>query len=224
MPLLPGIATQITAAAAAFFCLMLVLPFNYSLAVFFLSLGVVPFEHAMMPGLALDVGLLRVVATAIGGALGLIGGHLLWPSFERRELPALLQRCLRSRRRLRRRRARLDGAGREAPRRRIGHDRNFHMLGPTGALSEFGLAAHDRGNIAVAAASPQQLMLAVNALAHETGRSDAEAEKLLIGLAEGRASGRDAADALRQLPESGPLLHRIGAEIETLTPCQESWS
>ncbi|MFI5032822.1 MAG: FUSC family protein, partial [Reyranellales bacterium] len=90
MPLLPGIATQITAAAAAFFCLMLVLPFNYSLAVFFLSLGVVPFEHAMMPGLALDVGLLRVVATAIGGALGLIGGHLLWPSFERRELPTLL--------------------------------------------------------------------------------------------------------------------------------------
>ncbi|MFI5030197.1 MAG: hypothetical protein ACHQPH_05790, partial [Reyranellales bacterium] len=116
--------------------------------------------------------------------------------------------------------ARLDGAGGKAPRRRT---TNFHMSAQR-ALSEFGLAAHDRGNIAVAAASLQQLMLAINALAHETGRSDAEAEKLLIGLAEGRTSGPDAADALRQLPDSGPLLHRIGAEIETLTHCQENWS
>jgi uncharacterized membrane protein YccC len=183
---------------------------------------VVPFEHAMMPGLALDVGLLRVVATAIGGALGLIGGHLLWPSFERRELPTLLQRCLRSAAAYAA--AALGSTALAEKRRAAGLDTtNFHMSAQR-ALSEFGLAAHDRGNIAVAAASLQQLMLAINALAHETGRSDAEAEKLLIGLAEGRTSGPDAADALRQLPDSGPLLHRIGAEIETLTHCQENWS
>ena len=132
MPLLPGIATQITAAAAAFFCLMLVLPFNYSLAVFFLSLGVVPFEHALMPALALDVGCARVVATAIGGALGLIGGHLLWPSFERRELPALLQRCLRSAAAYAAAALGSTALAEKAPRRRIGHDQ-FPYVGPTGS-------------------------------------------------------------------------------------------
>src|SRR5262245_1000402 len=47
MPLLPSQAPQLAAAMTAFFCLMLVLRFNYSLAVFFLSLGVVPFEHVL---------------------------------------------------------------------------------------------------------------------------------------------------------------------------------
>jgi uncharacterized membrane protein YccC len=224
MPLLPGMATQITAAAAAFFCLMLVLPFNYSLAVFFLSLGVVPFEHAMMPGLALDVGLLRVVATAIGGALGLIGGHLLWPSFERRELPALLQRSLRSAAAYAA--AALGSTALAEKRRAAGLDTtNFHMSAQR-ALSEFGLAAHDRDNIAVAAASLQQLMLAINALALEAAKPDAEAKKLLIDLAEGRTGGHDVANALRRLPAASPglPLHRVGAEIETLTHCQENWS
>ena len=224
MPLLPGMATQITAAAAAFFCLMLVLPFNYSLAVFFLSLGVVPFEHAMMPGLALDVGLLRVVATAIGGALGLIGGHLLWPSFERRELPALLQRSLRSAAAYAA--AALGSTALAEKRRAAGLDTtNFHMSAQR-ALSEFGLAPHDRDNIAVAAASLQQLMLAINVLALEVAKPDAEAKKLLIDLAEGRTGGHDVANTLRRLPAASPglPLHRVGAEIETLTHCQENWS
>jgi uncharacterized membrane protein YccC len=224
MPLLPGVAVQITAVAAAFFCLMLVLPFNYSLAIFFLSLGVVPFEHVVMPGLALDVGLLRVAATAIGGGLGLIGGHLLWPSFERRELPALLQHSLRSAAAYA---ATALGSAALAEKRRIaGLDTtNFHMAAQR-ALSEFGLAAHDRDNIAVAAVSLQQLMLAINTLAHEAGRSDAEAEKLLTSLAEGRTGGHATADALRRLPEAStsPLLHRIGMEIDVLTHCQENWS
>lgn len=224
MPLLPGMAAQITTAAAAFFCLMLVLPFNYSLAIFFLSLGVVPFEHAMMPGLALDVGLLRVVATAIGGTLGLIGGHLLWPSFERHELPALLQRSLRSAAAYAA--AALSSTALAEKRRTAGLDTtNFHMSAQR-ALSEFGLPAHDRDNVAVAAASLQQLMLAINTLIHEAGRSSAEAEKLLTSLAEGRTGGHETADALRRLPDAstGPLLHRIGTEIDILAHCQENWS
>jgi len=223
MPLLPGAAAQMAAVAAAFFCLMLVLPFNYSLAIFFLSLGVVPFEHVVMLGLALDVGLLRVVATAIGGVLGLVGGHLLWPNFERRELPALLQRSLRSAAAYA---AAALGATALAEKRRVaGWDTtNFHMSAQR-ALSEFGLAAQDRDTIAVAAASLQQLMLAINTLAHETDH-DAAAEKLLTGLAEGRTGGHVTAGALRRLPDAsaGPLLHRIGAQIETLMRCQENWS
>jgi uncharacterized membrane protein YccC len=223
MPLLPGVAAQITAVAVAFFCLMLVLPFNYSLAIFFLSLGVVPFEHVLMPGLALDVGLLRVMATAIGGTLALIGGHLLWPSFERRELPALLQRSLRSAAAYA---AAALGATALAEKRRIaGLDTtNFHMSAQR-ALSEFGLAAQDRETIAVAAASLQQLMLAINTLAHETDHNPA-AEKLLTSLAEGRTGGYATVDGLRRLPDAsaGPLLHRIGAQIETLMRCQENWS
>jgi uncharacterized membrane protein YccC len=223
MPLLPDVVAQITATAAAFFSLMLVLPFNYSLAIFFLSLGIVPFEHAAMPDLTLDVGLLRVVATVIGGMLGLVGGHLLWPNFERRELPALLQRCLRSAAAYA---AAVGSTALPDKRRAAGLDTtNFHMSAQR-ALSEFALAPHDRDNIAIAAASLQQLMLAINALALEAGETDAEANKLLISLAEGRTGGRDAANALRRLRTAAPglPLHRVGAEIETLTHCQENWS
>jgi uncharacterized membrane protein YccC len=217
------VAAQIIAIVAAFFCMMLVLPFNYSLAIFFLSLGVVPFEHAVMPGLTLDVGLLRVVATAIGAALGLIGGHLLWPDFERRELPSLLRRSLRSAAAYA---AAALGSTTLAEKRRLaGLDTtNFHMSAQR-ALSEFGMAAHDRDNIAVAAVALQQLMLAINTLAHEADGSNAAAEKLLTSLAEGRTGSHDTAEALRRLPDAaaGPL-RRIGVEIETLARCQENWS
>jgi hypothetical protein len=89
------------------------------------------------------------------------------------------------------------------------------------ALSEVGLSSRDRDNIAVAAASLQQLMLAINALALETGRSDttAEAEKLLASLAAGEADAHAVAAALHRLS-----LDRIGMEIDVLRRCQESWS
>jgi hypothetical protein len=69
-------------------------------------------------------------------------------------------------------------------------------------------------------------MLAINALALEAAKPDAEAKKLLIDLAEGRTGGHDVANALRRLPAASPglPLHRVGAEIETLTHCQENWS
>jgi uncharacterized membrane protein YccC len=96
MPLLPGPWALGAAMAICFFCMMAVLPFNYSLAVFFLSAGLIPFEHVLDPDISLDVGLLRIVATFIGALLAVVGGHLLWPSFERNELAAMLRAAVRS--------------------------------------------------------------------------------------------------------------------------------
>jgi uncharacterized membrane protein YccC len=220
LPLLPGMELKIAFVAAAFFCLMLVLPFNYSLAIFFLSLGVVPFEHVLMPSLALDVGAWRLGATMIGAALGLIGGHLLWPNFERRELPAMLKRSLQSAAGYAA--AALTKTGLAEKRRAAGLDTtNFHMSAQR-ALSELGLSSHERDKIVVASASLQQLLLAANDIAHEARRLDAaaEAEKLLATLAEGKADGRAIADALRRLP---PPFDKMGAEVGTVLRCQESW-
>ncbi|WP_162501360.1 FUSC family protein [Methylobacterium crusticola] len=94
MPLLPSPALQLALVSVAFFCMMAVLPFNYSLAIFFLSVGLIPFEHILTPGLKQDLGLLRLAATAIGALLALVGGHLLWPTFESRTLPTLVRASL----------------------------------------------------------------------------------------------------------------------------------
>ena len=80
--------------AVAFFFMMAVLPFNYSLAIFFLSLGIVPYEHLLTPGLDENVGAYRLVATGIGATVALVGGHLLWPTFERDSLPAMMRTAL----------------------------------------------------------------------------------------------------------------------------------
>jgi uncharacterized membrane protein YccC len=93
MPLLPTVALQFGVVLLCFFAMMLVLPFNYSLAIVFLSAGLIPFEHVLTPGIQGEIGTDRVVATAIGAALALIGGHVLWPTFERRGLPSLLRAC-----------------------------------------------------------------------------------------------------------------------------------
>ena len=59
---------------------------NYGFFVFFLTPQVVLMDNILNPGnwqLALD----RIVDTAIGGSLALIGGYLLWPSREYLRLP-----------------------------------------------------------------------------------------------------------------------------------------
>ncbi len=59
---------------------------NYGLFVFFLTPQVILMDNILHPGhwvLAID----RIENTAIGGALALIGGYLLWPSREHRQLP-----------------------------------------------------------------------------------------------------------------------------------------
>ena len=94
MPLLPGMGMQFAATMLLFFGMMTVLPFNYALAIGFLSAGIVPFEHLLNPDIRAAIGTDRLVATAIGAALALIGGNVLWPDFERRGLPDLLRDCI----------------------------------------------------------------------------------------------------------------------------------
>jgi uncharacterized membrane protein YccC len=58
---------------------------NYGFYVFFLTPQVVLMDNVFKPGnwlLATD----RILDTAIGGALALIGGYLLWPSWEHRRI------------------------------------------------------------------------------------------------------------------------------------------
>lgn len=93
MPSLPTISLQFLAVVIFFFAMMAVLPFNYGLAIVFLSAGLIPFEHVLTPDIRVAIGTDRLVATAIGAALALIGGHVLWPSFARRGLPDLLRVC-----------------------------------------------------------------------------------------------------------------------------------
>jgi uncharacterized membrane protein YccC len=94
--LLPSAVLQGALMSAAFFCMMAVLPSNYGLGIFFLSLGLIPLEHVLNPGLPGDIGLLRLGATALGAALALAGGFLLWPTFESRALPARLRTSIAS--------------------------------------------------------------------------------------------------------------------------------
>ena len=93
MPFLPTLSLQFSVAIICFFAMMAVLPFNYALAIVFLSAGIIPFEHVMTPDIRNAIGTDRLVATAIGAALALIGGLVLWPTFERRGLPGLLRSC-----------------------------------------------------------------------------------------------------------------------------------
>lgn len=95
-----GLATSTAAKTAlmlaAFFLSLAVLPLDYALAIGFLSVGIVPFEALLAGAAAPEVGLLRLLATLLGGGLALAGGFLLWPAFESRGLPACLSTALRS--------------------------------------------------------------------------------------------------------------------------------
>jgi uncharacterized membrane protein YccC len=94
IPFLPTISLQFSVVIIFFFAMMAVLPFNYGLAIVFLSAGLIPFEHLLTPDARIAIGADRLVATAIGAALALIGGHLLWPTFQRRALQDLLRACI----------------------------------------------------------------------------------------------------------------------------------
>ena len=93
MPFLSTISLQFLVVMIFFFAMMAVLPFNYGLAIAFLSAGLIPLEHVLTPDIRVAIGTDRLVATAIGATLALIGGHVLWPAFERRGLPDLLRAC-----------------------------------------------------------------------------------------------------------------------------------
>lgn len=89
-------AALIAVIGAAFFASIAVLPLNYAFAIFFLTIGVVPLEALFVGETSWHIGLLRVGYTVVGGALALAGGYLLWPSFERLSLPALLSSAITS--------------------------------------------------------------------------------------------------------------------------------
>ena len=80
--MISGWAAQAVAVASAFFLLLAVLPINYTWAIFFLSAGVVPFEAMLTGSVESQIGLFRIVNTAVGGALAMVGGWLLWLSSE----------------------------------------------------------------------------------------------------------------------------------------------
>ncbi|MFO1082251.1 MAG: FUSC family protein [Reyranellaceae bacterium] len=221
MPLLPGAALPFV-AAAAFFALMLVVRFNYALAIFFLSLGLVPFEHLVNPALRVDVGQWRLGATAIGAGLALVGGHLLWPSFERRELPGLLRRCLRSAARYAA--AALDGQDLAAARWQAGLDTtNLHTTAQR-ALTEIGLGAAERETILRAGAVLQRWMLAINAVANDgpAARSRAAttaAADALRAFAADDISATETAATLRR--DDDPRLARLVVPFDDLQTCAE---
>lgn len=169
MPLLPTPALQLVVVAVAFFCMMAVLPFNYSLAIFFLSAGLIPFEHVLTPGLGLDVGPMRLLATGIGAVLALVGGHLLWPTFERRSLPHLLQASVSSMAAyadlvLDAAEGRTDVAAAEAARRRAGLDTTNLQAALQRAMTEIGGEPGAMQATIRASTALQQLSRTLNAL------------------------------------------------------------
>ena len=173
MPLLPTAALQLGAVGLAFSGLMLVLPFNYSLAIFFLSAGLIPFEHFLDPGLDLNLAAMRLTATGIGAALALVGGHLLWPSFERHALPALVAASLRSMARyldvvLRRLEGEAPAGAAQAARRQAGRDTTNLQATLQRTLTEVGGQPAQTLAALRAATALQHLLITLNALLHAT--------------------------------------------------------
>ena len=166
MPFLAGPQAELAAVFIFFFCMMLVLPFNYSLAIFFLSAGLIPFEHFLSPGLARNVALLRLAGTAIGAVLAIVGGHLLWPSFERKTLPFLLKSSIASMavyadRVL----AKSDPASFEEAHRLAGRDTTNLQAAIQRSASEIGGNAEMMAASALAASALQRLFISLNAVA-----------------------------------------------------------
>jgi uncharacterized membrane protein YccC len=237
MPLLGSPAAKLAAGSVAFFWMMAVLPFNYSLAILFLSLGVIPLEYILTPGLQQDVGLLRFAGTAIGAALGVVGGHLLWPSFERDELPALLRRSSRSMAdyvlaALRSAEGQSPAAEVAEARRQAGLDTTNLQAATQRALSELGGDRALMGGVVLAATALQRLSLTANAISEAAPAlapqhpelSDARdaVEAALHGLAEGTAAAAEPVARLRQAARRQAMdflereLDRLASQIEIL--------
>ncbi len=166
MPFLAGPQAELVAVGVAFFWMMAVLPFNYSLAIFFLSAGLIPFEHFLTPGLDRNVALLRLAGTAIGAVLAIVGGHLLWPSFERKTLPALLRASIRSIAAYAERvLSETDAASFEAAHRQAGLDTTNLQAAIQRSASELGGNAENLAATVLAATALQRLMISLNAVA-----------------------------------------------------------
>ncbi|HWA80052.1 MAG TPA: FUSC family protein [Acetobacteraceae bacterium] len=176
MPFLAGPQAELAAVFIFFFCMMLVLPFNYSLAIFFLSAGLIPFEHFLSPGVARNVALMRLAGTSIGAVLAIVGGHLLWPSFERKTLPFLLKSSIASMavytdRVL----AKSDQASYVEAHRLAGRDTTNLQAAVQRSASEIGGDAEMMAASALAASALQRLFISLNAVATAVPASAAPA-------------------------------------------------
>lgn len=217
MPLLSTPALQLGFVFAAFFAMMMVLPFNYSLAVFFLSAGVVPYEHILMPDLRLDVAGLRLLATWAGAALALVGGHLLWPDFEHRALPDLIARARRSMAAYAR--AVLSGEQRAIPpaHRATGLDITNLQTALQRAMTEIGGDRHGLILRAEASAALQSLFIALNSarLTENLATPEGFADTFADMLASPQAGG---ADRCRSHLETGqpPVLRELCSDLARL--------
>jgi uncharacterized membrane protein YccC len=96
LPLLTTAWARLMLMGIAFFFMMSTMGFNYGLSIFFLSAGLLPFEHFVHPETATDVAFMWLAATGIGATLAVLGNYLLWPMFERDAIPALLAETMRS--------------------------------------------------------------------------------------------------------------------------------
>jgi uncharacterized membrane protein YccC len=70
---------------------------RYGLAVFFVTIMIVLMTEAMIP-VDLSFTVMRLVSTLTGGGLALLAAFLLWPKWEREQLPRLIATTLRANR------------------------------------------------------------------------------------------------------------------------------
>jgi uncharacterized membrane protein YccC len=158
---------QLGLMGVAFFFMMSTMGFNYGLSIFFLSAGLLPFEHFVHPEMATDVAFTRLAATGIGATLAVSGSYLLWPMFERDAIPALLAETMRSiaaytERVLNSSRDPDAMAAIEAARRKAGLDLTNVQSAVQRSLSEAEDEVDKRDAGLLAAASLQRLMNALN--------------------------------------------------------------
>jgi uncharacterized membrane protein YccC len=202
MPLLHGPQAEFAALGIAFFWMMAVLPFNYSLAIFFLSAGLIPFEHFLTPGLDRNVALLRLAGTLVGAVLAIVGGHLLWPNFERKTLPALLRASLRSMAAYADRvLGRADQDSFEAAHRKAGLDTTNLQAAIQRTASEIDGDAGSLAAIVLAATALQRMFVSLNAVVNAPPAPAAPAamarfRAALVPSLEALASGGDPSPAL----------------------------
>jgi uncharacterized membrane protein YccC len=96
LQLLTAPLARVAVTTAACFATLALLLVNYGMAIFFFSIGIVPLEGLTGAQTSSELGMVRVINTCVGGALALAGGYLLWPSFERHNLPAVISSALSS--------------------------------------------------------------------------------------------------------------------------------
>jgi uncharacterized membrane protein YccC len=215
---------DIAAVALAFFWMMAVLPFNYCLAIFFLSAGLIPFEHLLNPGLSEDVALLRLGATGVGAFLAVVGGHLLWPDFEYKNLLGLLHASIRSMTLYADQvLGQADGASFEAAHRTAGLYTTNLQAAIQRTVGEIEMDAGTFAAFGLAAAALQRLFVSLNAVGNTSprpaGTDMAQFRSVLVSALDRLAKGDDVSPLTAAAVGSGFLdyeFNRIAGQVTLL--------